>query len=74
MREGPNTFHNVEWPPAGPVVWLRGWAVGKPGTSIVDIRARTTTGIHHGVFGLPRTDLAAHFEPGRVWLPAEYQA
>lgn len=80
MREGPCTFHNLEWPPAGaagaavagPVAWLRGWAVGKPGTSLTDIRARTAAGLHLGVLGLPRTDLAAHFEPGRAWLPAEF--
>jgi glycosyltransferase involved in cell wall biosynthesis len=77
MREGSCTFHNLEWPPAnstvaGPILWLRGWAVGKPGTSLVDIRARTAAGIHLGVLGLPRMDLAAHFEPGRAWLPAEF--
>jgi len=77
MREGPCTFHNLEWPPAGgavagPVVWLRGWAVGKPGTSLTGIRARTAAGLNLGVFGLPRTDLAAHFDPGRAWLPAEF--
>jgi glycosyltransferase involved in cell wall biosynthesis len=77
MHEGPCTFHNLEWPPdgatvAGPVVWLCGWAVGRPGTSLTDIRVRTTASTHLGVLGLPRTDLAAHFEPGRAWLPAEF--
>ncbi|MBL9218614.1 MAG: hypothetical protein JNG82_09015 [Opitutaceae bacterium] len=79
MREGPCTFHNLEWPPdnatvAGPIVWLRGWAVGRPGTSLTDLRVRTPAGIHLGVLGLPRTDLAAHFAPGRAWLPAEFVA
>lgn len=77
MTESPLAFHNLEWPPAsarvaGPVVWLRGWIVGKPGTDFIDVRARTAAGEFLGVLGLPRADLAAHFAPQRAWLPAEF--
>ncbi len=77
MTESPLCFHHVEWPApgarvAGPVVWLRGWVVGKPGHDLIDVRARTAAGVFLGVLGLPRTDLAAHFAPTRAWLPAEF--
>ena len=77
MRESSRTFHNLEWPPAdarlaGPVVWLRGWVVGKPGQDCIDLRVRHQGGTHLGVLGLPRTDLAAHFDSSRSWLPAEF--
>lgn len=78
MRESPACFHNLEWPPenarlAGPVVWLRGWLVGKPGHDFMDVRARDESGaVHLGVLGLPRVDLAAHFKSARPWLPAEF--
>lgn len=77
MIESPLCFHNLEWPApgarlAGPVVWLRGWVVGKPGHDFIDVRARTSAGVFLGVLGLPRNDLAAHFAPARAWLPAEF--
>ena len=77
MRESAACFHNLEWPPegahlAGPVVWLRGWIVGKPGSDFIDVRVRHADGTHLGVLGLPRTDLAAHFQADRPWLPAEF--
>ncbi len=77
MRESAACFHNLEWPPedarlAGPVVWLRGWIVGKPGHAFIDVRVRHDRGTHLGVLGLPRTDLAAHFKSARPWLPAEF--
>ena len=77
MRESPLCFHNLEWPPeqarlAGPVVWLRGWVVGKPGHDCIDLRVRHGGHTHLGVLGLPRTDLAAHFGSARSWLPAEF--
>lgn len=79
MTESPLCFHHLEWPApgarvAGPVLWLRGWVVGKAGTDFIDIRARTAQGVFLGVLGLPRTDLAAHFAPGHAWLPAEFIA
>ena len=77
MRESPQCFHNLEWPApgarlAGPVVWLRGWVVGKPGHDCIDLRVRHGGQTHLGVLGLPRTDLAVHFKSARAWLPAEF--
>jgi len=77
MQESARSFHNLEWPSpgarlAGPVVWLRGWVVGKPGHDCIDLRVRHGGHTHLGVLGLPRTDLAAHFKSARTWLPAEF--
>jgi hypothetical protein len=77
MEETPLFFHQLEWPApgtrvAGPIVWLRGWLVGKPGFNFVDVRALCSTGTHAGVLGLPRIDLAQHFKSSQRWLPAEY--
>ncbi len=77
MHESDLCFHNLEWPPpgervAGPIVWLRGWVVGKSGNFLTDVRVCCATGVHLGVLGLPRTDLATHFKAGRQWLPAEF--
>jgi hypothetical protein len=77
MQEAAHCFYNLEWPPAnsrlaGPVLWLRGWIVAKPGFAFVDLRVRHAGQTHLGVLGLPRTDLAAHFSPDRAWLPAEF--
>ncbi len=77
MQESDRCFHNLEWPTpgarlAGPVVWLRGWIVGKPGHDFVDVRVRHGGATHLGVLGLPRVDLASHFQSTRTWLPAEY--
>lgn len=76
MNESDVCFHNVEWPPAGarlagPVAWVRGWIVGRAGHEFVDLRVRHH-GIHRGILGLPRIDLAAHFSSARPWLPAEF--
>lgn len=77
MQENDSGFHNLEWPPAGatvagPLAWLRGWAVAKPGLNFIDVRARAAGGTHLGVLGLPRPDLAAHFRDPRSWLPAGF--
>jgi hypothetical protein len=77
MRESETFFHQIEWPGpgarvTGPVVWVRGWVIGKPGYDFVDIRIVSSAGIHLGVLGLPRMDLAQHFKSARSWLPAEF--
>ena len=77
MHESESGFSNLEFPAGSAVVapgWqqLRGWLVPKRGFHFVDIRARLGERIFPGVYGFPRADLAAHFEPGRRWLPAEY--
>lgn len=77
MIESALAFHAVESPApdarvAGPVVWLRGWIVGKPGFGFTDVRVRDAAGSHRGLFGLPRADLAAHFGSNRPWLAAGF--
>lgn len=77
MQEAATHYFNLESPAAGAVLpagrsQLRGWLVGKPGTHFVDVRARVGPRIFPGVHGFPRPDLAAHFEPSRPWLPAEF--
>jgi glycosyltransferase involved in cell wall biosynthesis len=46
--------------------------VGKPGYDFVDVRIVSPGGIHLGILGLPRIDLAAYFKSVRRWLPAEF--
>lgn len=77
MRETSFCYHNLEWPAphstlCGPVIWLRGWVVAKPGCDCIDLRVRHEGATHLGVLGLPRTDLATHFKSDKPWLPAEY--
>ena len=77
MHESAHCYHNLEWPApdarvAGPVVWLRGWVVGKPGHDFTDVRVCSASGIHLGVLGLPRIDLATYFKARQPWLPAEF--
>lgn len=69
--------HHLEWPApgatvAGPVVWLRGWAVARPDLELADVRVRHGDRTHLGVRGLPRPDVAAHLGSARPWLPAEF--
>ena len=77
MRETDTHCSNIEWPAAhqrvaGPVIWIRGWVVGRPGHAYIDVRIQHCGQTHLGVLGLPRTDLAAHFSSPRPWLPAEF--
>jgi hypothetical protein len=77
MQASERCYHNLEWPApgsriAGPVLWLRGWVVGQPGHDFIDVRVRHAGATHLGVLGLPRVDLATHFNSTRLWLPAEY--
>ena len=77
MHESAFCFHQVEWPTpeatvAGPIAWLRGWVQGKAGFAFVDVRVVAPNGIHLGILGLPRADLAAHFQSTRAWLPSGF--
>lgn len=77
MQESAHCFHHLEWPTPGrrvrgPLLFLRGWAVAKPGCALVDVRARLAGRTFLGVYGLPRVDLAAHFNAKQNWLPAEF--
>src|SRR4051812_36008129 len=64
------SFSQIESPVAGSVVprgrhIIRGWVWPKPGGHFVDVRARVGERLFAGVYGLPRADLAAHFNTGR---------
>ena len=77
MSESASCHFHLEWPAAGacirgPVVWLRGWAVGHPGRELTDLRARCGDLTHLGILGFPRTDVAAHLGAPHAWLPAEF--
>ncbi len=77
MTDHPLCHHHLEWPEpgarvAGPVVWVRGWLVPKPGRAFDAVRARTADGHHLGILGFPRADLARHFGAAETWLPAEF--
>lgn len=79
MHETPHGFFHLDHPaegavlPAGPVT-LRGWAAGKPGRHLVDLRLRvggTTTPM---ACGFPRADLAAHFGLREPFLLGGFEA
>ncbi len=77
MQENTTSYFNLESPPEGVELpagrqQLRGWLVPKSRHHFVDVRARVGTRSFPGVHGFPRADLAAHFDPSRSWLPAEF--
>ncbi|MEO6995451.1 MAG: glycosyltransferase family 4 protein [Lacunisphaera sp.] len=77
MQENTFGYFNLESPPPLTGIpagrhQLRGWLVPKPAVHFVDVRARVGAREFAGVYGFPRADLAAHFEPSRPWLPAEF--
>ncbi len=77
MHESPFSFSHVESPGPGATLpqgrhTLRGWVWPKAGGPFVDIRARVGDRIFPGVHGLPRADLAAHFQTGRPVALAEF--
>lgn len=51
---------------------LRGWVWPKTGGVFADVRARIGGRIFPGVHGLPRPDLATHFQTGRPVALAEF--
>lgn len=51
---------------------LRGWVWPKTGGVFCDVRARIGSRIFAGVHGLPRPDLATHFNTGRPVALAEF--
>ena len=77
MPETAFSFSHVETPAPGASLpqgrhTLRGWVWPKPGGHFVDVRARAGGRIFAGVHGLPRPDLAAHFQTGRPVALAEF--
>ncbi len=74
MHETPASYFNLESSTALTAGWhpVRGWLVAKPGHHLTDIRARIGGREFPGAYGFPRADLAAHFQAGRPWLPAEF--
>ena len=77
MPKSPPYSHHLDWPAPGsrlrgPMVWLRGWIVGKPGHDFCDVRVCIDGQTHLGVLGFPRRDLAAHLSSVRDWLPAGF--
>ena len=77
MHETAFSFSNLESPTPGDALppgrhVLRGWVMPKPGGVIVDVRARVGGRVFPGVHGIPRADLAAHFQTGRPVALAEF--
>lgn len=77
MHETSFSFSHVESPAPGAVLpqgrhMLRGWVWPKPGGHFVDVRARVGDRIFPGIHGIPRADLAAHFNIGRPVALAEF--
>jgi glycosyltransferase involved in cell wall biosynthesis len=77
MHETPPAFFHLDQPadgatlPAGPVA-LQGWAAGKLGRPLVDLRLRLDGQEHPVVYGLPRPDLAAFFKLREPFLPGGF--
>ena len=77
MHETPFSFSHLESPAPGAALpqgrhTLRGWVWPKAGGHFVDVRARVGDRIFPGIHGIPRADLAAHFQTGRPVALAEY--
>ncbi len=77
MHEAPFSFSDLESPTPGTSLpegrhLLRGWVWPRPGGHFVDVRARVGETIFPGVHGLPRADLAAHFQTGKKFALAEF--
>jgi glycosyltransferase involved in cell wall biosynthesis len=77
MHESPNSFSDISAPPQGAELRqgshaVRGWVWPKPGGHFVDVRARIDGSFSPGIYGLPRPDIAAHFQTGRPFALAEF--
>ena len=77
MHETPFSYSHLESPASGAALpqgrhTLRGWVWPKVGGHFVDVRARTGDRVFPGIHGLPRPDLAAHFQTGRPVALAEF--
>jgi len=77
MPESSHSFSHLETPAAGTTLpegrhTLRGWVWPKPGGHFIDVRARIVARIFPGVHGIPRADLAVHFQTGQSVALAEF--
>lgn len=78
MRETAHATYFIDEPghdlplPTGPVV-VRGWAVGKDGHFLTDLRARCGRRIFPALYGLPRADLAQYFHAREPLLLAGFE-
>lgn len=77
MHETAFSFSHLESPSPGATLpqgrhRLSGWVWPKAGDVFVDVRARIGGRIYPGIHGLPRADLAAHFQTGRPVALAEF--
>lgn len=78
MAETTFSHSHVESPAAGARLapgrhLVRGWVWPKPGGLFCDVRARVGERVFAGIHGLPRADLAAHFQTGQPVALAEFQ-
>jgi glycosyltransferase involved in cell wall biosynthesis len=79
MHEPPHAFFHLDHPvegqlqPAG-AVNLRGWAAGRHGRHLVDLRLQLRGTIHPVVYGFPRADLAAFFKLPGPFLAGGFEA
>ncbi|HEY4301514.1 MAG TPA: glycosyltransferase family 4 protein [Candidatus Didemnitutus sp.] len=76
MSETPFSFCQLESGEIQPLAGsqtLRGWVWPKQGAPFVDVRARAGSRVFPGILGLPRADLAAHFQTGRPFALAGFE-
>lgn len=77
MPETAFSYSHIESPAPGTTLpqgrhLIRGWVWPKAGGVFADMRARVGGRFFAGVHGLPRPDLAAHFQTGRPTALAEF--
>jgi glycosyltransferase involved in cell wall biosynthesis len=77
VSETSHSYSHIESPSPGATLpqgrhIIRGWVWPKAGGLFVDVRARVGDRIFAGVHGIPRPDLAAHFQTGRAVALAEF--
>ena len=79
MLETPHAFFHLDQPvegaaiPAGPVR-LQGWAAGRNGRPLVDLRLQVDGAGQPAVYGFPRADLATFFGLPGPFLPGGFEA
>lgn len=77
MPETLHSFSHLETPASDSTLvcgqhMMRGWVWPRSGGVLVDVRARVGEQLFPGVHGIPRADLAAHFQTGHPVALAEF--